>query len=99
MNAVYMVGVVFGYKGVLLLFGMLLVYETRSIKLRQINDSRFVSMSMCNIVVSRNVCLAPSYLCDVYTLFARKVECPSQRRCGTCADVDETLPIRSGHNF
>jgi len=45
-------GVVFGYKGVLLLFGMLLVYETRSIKLYQINDSRFISMSMCNIVVS-----------------------------------------------
>ena len=45
------VGVVFGYKGVLLLFGILLVYETRSIKLYQINDSRFVSMSMCNIVV------------------------------------------------
>ena len=47
-----MTGVVFGYKGVLLLFGLLLVYETRSIKLYQINDSRFVSMSMCNIVVS-----------------------------------------------
>jgi len=45
-------GVVFGYKGVLLLFGILLVYETRSIKFSQINDSRFISMSMCNIVVS-----------------------------------------------
>ena len=44
-------GVVFGYKGVLLLFGMLLVYETRSIKFSQINDSRLVSTSMCNIVV------------------------------------------------
>ena len=42
---------VFGYKGVLLLFGMLLVYETRSIKFSQINDSRLVSTSMCNIVV------------------------------------------------
>jgi len=46
------VGVVFGYKGVLLLFGVLLIYETRSIKLHQINDSRLISMSMCNIAVS-----------------------------------------------
>ena len=41
-----------GYKSVLLLFGVLLVYETRSMKLHQINDCRLVSMSMCNIVVS-----------------------------------------------
>jgi len=50
------VGVVFGYKAVLLLFGVLLVYETRSIKRHQINDSRLVSMAMCNIVVSVCVC-------------------------------------------
>lgn len=44
-------GVVFGYKGILLLFGSLLVYETRNVKLKQINDSRFVAMSMANVLV------------------------------------------------
>ena len=45
-------GVVFGYKGVLLLFGLLLAYETRSVKIKQVNDSRFVGMSIYNVVVS-----------------------------------------------
>jgi len=41
----------FSYKGILLLFGILLAYETRSIKVKQVNDSRFVGMSIYNIVV------------------------------------------------
>ena len=45
-------GVVFGYKGVLLLFGILLAYETRNVKVQQVNDSRFVGMSIYNVVVS-----------------------------------------------
>ena len=45
-------GVMFGYKGVLLLFGLLLAYETRNVKIKQINDSRFVGMSIYNVVVS-----------------------------------------------
>ena len=48
----YFVGVLFGYKGVLLLFGILLAYETRNVKIKQVNDSRFVGMSIYNIVVS-----------------------------------------------
>nr|KAG5700492.1 hypothetical protein BaRGS_013979 [Batillaria attramentaria] len=35
-------GVLFGYKGILLIFGIFLAYETRSVKLKQVNDSRFV---------------------------------------------------------
>ena len=45
-------GVVFGYKGILLLFGLFLAYETRSVKLKLVNDSRFVGMSIYNVVVS-----------------------------------------------
>ena len=45
-------GVIFGYKGVALLFGILLAYETRNVKMKQINDSRFVGMSIYNVVVS-----------------------------------------------
>ena len=49
---VFILGVMFGYKGVLLLFGLLLAYETRNVKIKQINDSRFVGMSIYNVVVS-----------------------------------------------
>jgi hypothetical protein len=45
-------GVVFSYKGILLLFGILLAYETRNVKVIQVNDSRFVGMSIYNVVVS-----------------------------------------------
>ncbi|XP_074654114.1 gamma-aminobutyric acid type B receptor subunit 1-like [Tubulanus polymorphus] len=44
-------GVVMGYKGLLLMFGILLAYETRSVKIKQVNDSRFVGMSIYNVVV------------------------------------------------
>ncbi|KAK2188045.1 hypothetical protein NP493_146g03044 [Ridgeia piscesae] len=43
--------VIFGYKGVALLFGILLAYETRNVKMKQINDSRFVGMSIYNVVI------------------------------------------------
>ncbi|CAH1786256.1 unnamed protein product [Owenia fusiformis] len=44
-------GVMYGYKGILLLFGVLLAYETRSVKMKQLNDSRFVAMAIYNVVV------------------------------------------------
>ncbi|CAI9738858.1 gamma-aminobutyric acid type B receptor subunit 1-like [Octopus vulgaris] len=44
-------GIMFSYKGVLLIFGLFLAYETRSVKLKQVNDSRFVGMSIYNVVV------------------------------------------------
>ncbi|KAK7868503.1 hypothetical protein R5R35_001911 [Gryllus longicercus] len=44
-------GVMYGYKGLVLLFGLFLAYETRSIKVKQINDSRYVGMSIYNVVV------------------------------------------------
>ncbi|XP_065357057.1 gamma-aminobutyric acid type B receptor subunit 1 [Calliphora vicina] len=44
-------GLVYGYKGLILVFGLFLAYETRSIKVKQINDSRYVGMSIYNVVV------------------------------------------------
>lgn len=44
-------GVVYGFKGLILVFGLFLAYETRSIKVKQINDSRYVGMSIYNIAV------------------------------------------------
>lgn len=44
-------GVMYGYKALVLVFGLFLAYETRSIKVKQINDSRYVGMSIYNVVV------------------------------------------------
>lgn len=44
-------GVIYGFKGLILVFGLFLAYETRSIKVKQINDSRYVAMSIYNIAV------------------------------------------------
>ncbi|XP_020282338.1 gamma-aminobutyric acid type B receptor subunit 1 isoform X6 [Pseudomyrmex gracilis] len=44
-------GLLYGYKGLVLAFGLFLSYETRSIKIKLINDSRYVGMSIYNIVV------------------------------------------------
>ncbi|XP_035222083.1 gamma-aminobutyric acid type B receptor subunit 1-like isoform X2 [Stegodyphus dumicola] len=49
-NAVWL-GVIYGYKGLLLIFGIFLAYETRSVKVKQLNDSRLVGMSIYNVVV------------------------------------------------
>ena len=42
--------IVFGYKGILLIFGIFLAYQTQSVKLKQVSDSRFVGMSIYNVV-------------------------------------------------
>nr|QCI31489.1 gamma-aminobutyric acid type B receptor subunit [Grandidierella japonica] len=44
-------GVLYSFKGLLLIFGLFLSYETRSIKLDKINDSRLVGMSIYNVFV------------------------------------------------
>ncbi|KAF6204850.1 hypothetical protein GE061_019013 [Apolygus lucorum] len=49
-NSVWL-GLIYGYKGLVLVFGLFLAYETRSIKVKQINDSRYVGMSIYNVVV------------------------------------------------
>ena len=44
-------GVMYGFKGLILVFGLFLAYETRSLKVKQINDSRYVGMSIYNVVI------------------------------------------------
>ncbi|KAL5289009.1 GABBR1 family protein [Megaselia abdita] len=44
-------GLLYSFKGLILVFGLFLAYETRSIKVKQINDSRYVGMSIYNVVV------------------------------------------------
>ncbi|XP_058799199.1 gamma-aminobutyric acid type B receptor subunit 1 isoform X1 [Phymastichus coffea] len=49
-NSVWL-GIIYSYKSLVLVFGLFLAYETRSIKVKQINDSRYVGMSIYNVVV------------------------------------------------
>jgi len=44
--------VIYSYKGLLLLAGLFLAYETRNVKIRFINDLKFVAMAIYNILVS-----------------------------------------------
>ena len=41
----------YAYKGLQLILGLFLAYETRSVKVKQINDSRLVGMAIYNVVV------------------------------------------------
>ncbi|XP_045468620.1 gamma-aminobutyric acid type B receptor subunit 1 isoform X1 [Harmonia axyridis] len=49
-NSVWL-AVIGAYKGLVLIFGLFLAYETRSVKVKQINDSRYVGMSIYNVVI------------------------------------------------
>ena len=44
-------GVLFATKGLLLLFGVFLAWETRQVKIPALNDSRYVGMSVYNVVI------------------------------------------------
>merc|ERR1712106_1271216 len=44
-------GLTYGYKAILLILGLFLAYETRSVKVKQINDSRLVGMSIYNVAI------------------------------------------------
>lgn len=41
----------YAYKGLQLILGLFLAYETRSMKVKQINDSKLVGLSIYNVVV------------------------------------------------
>lgn len=49
-NSVWL-AIICAYKGLVLIFGLFLAYETRSVKVKQINDSRYVGMSIYNVVI------------------------------------------------
>lgn len=42
---------ILGYKCLLLVFGLFLAYESRNLKLRYVNDSRFVGMAIYNVAI------------------------------------------------
>ncbi|CAG0920005.1 unnamed protein product, partial [Notodromas monacha] len=42
---------IYGYKGLLLIFGCFLAWETRNVSLPALNDSKYVGMSVYNVVI------------------------------------------------
>jgi len=50
--------VLFAYKGLVLLAGLFLAFETRKIKIKSLNESRFVAMSVYGAVIA-SVALTP----------------------------------------
>lgn len=44
-------GIITGYKCLLLVFGLFLTYESRNLKLRFVNDSRFVGLAIYNVAI------------------------------------------------
>ena len=44
-------GIMYAYKGLQLLYGLFLAYETRAVKLKEINDSRLVALAIYNVVI------------------------------------------------
>lgn len=56
----FLLGVVYGYKGLLLLLGIFLAYETKSVSTEKINDHRAVGMAIYNVSVSVFVSLNAS---------------------------------------
>ena len=50
-NYPYLIGALYVYKGLLVVFGLFLAYESRNVKYYYINDSRFVSIAMYIVVI------------------------------------------------
>jgi len=45
------IGVIYAYKGLLLLFGAFLAWETRNVQIPALNDSKYVGMSVYNVTI------------------------------------------------
>lgn len=50
-NISYWLGAVYGFKGLLLLFGVFLAWETRGVTIPALNDSKSIGMSVYNVVI------------------------------------------------
>jgi len=47
----YWLGAVYAFKGLLLVFGVFLAWETRGVTIPALNDSRYIGMSVYNVVI------------------------------------------------
>ncbi|XP_070577493.1 gamma-aminobutyric acid type B receptor subunit 2-like [Ptychodera flava] len=50
-NIIYWLGALYAYKGLLLIFGTFLAWETRKVSIPALNDSKYIGMSVYNVIV------------------------------------------------
>ena len=84
-NFGYLIGALYVYKGLLVVFGLFLAYESRNVKYFYINDSRFVTMYIVVILVGigapLSLVLAVHYFIDsayglaVFMITAASISC------------------------
>ncbi|XP_022693376.1 gamma-aminobutyric acid type B receptor subunit 2-like [Varroa jacobsoni] len=55
-------GIVYGYKGLLMIFGCFLAWETRHVSIPALNDSKYVGMSVYNVVIMCSIGAAISFV-------------------------------------
>ncbi len=83
----YLIGALYVYKGLLVVFGLFLAYESRNVKYIKINDSRFVSIAMyivviligigapLSLVLSLHHFVDPAYGLSVFMIVASSLSC------------------------
>jgi len=86
-NFGYLIGALYVYKGLLVIFGLFLAYESRNVKYHYINDSRFVSISMyivvilvgigapLSLVLAVHFFIDPAYALAVFMIIASCMAC------------------------
>uniref|UniRef100_A0A8C9YG08 Gamma-aminobutyric acid type B receptor subunit 1 n=1 Tax=Sander lucioperca TaxID=283035 RepID=A0A8C9YG08_SANLU len=87
-------GVVYGYKGLLLLLGIFLAYETKSISTEKINDHRAVGMAIYNVAVSSLCCILPLAWKLVHDFQMRRLVTRGEWQ----SDAQETMKTGSSTN-
>ncbi|XP_008563462.1 PREDICTED: gamma-aminobutyric acid type B receptor subunit 2-like, partial [Galeopterus variegatus] len=55
-------GIVYAYKGLLMLFGCFLAWETRNVSIPALNDSKYIGMSVYNVGIMCIIGAAVSFL-------------------------------------
>ena len=100
----------YAYKGLQLVLGLFLAYETRSVKLKQINDSRLVGMAIYNVVIlcmitapvilvignfRTDLTISPPHTKNKYDHIIDQ----AQLLCQNIAKVDEKISMTSSVDF
>ncbi len=62
----YFLGILFAYKGILLLYGLFLAWETRNVSILALNDSRYIGMSVYNVAVLSIIGAIVAFAMDVH---------------------------------
>ncbi|XP_071951848.1 gamma-aminobutyric acid type B receptor subunit 2-like [Antedon mediterranea] len=96
-------GVVYTYKGLLLLFGVFLAWETRKVKIPALNDSNYIALSVYNVVMLSVIAVAVSSLVKqphlVTITFTLVTGCVVTMATATLAllFIPKVISVRSNH--